>query len=179
MRQSCRSRPAVESLEERTPLSAGITMAVHAAKIALMGTVQGSWTSQFTLPDTGGAQTLQGSGVVRPLGSVQATGSLRTPGFIALGLTTGTLTLSDAKGSVTLNLVGAKPQPGFSPPASQLQFTIASGTGQFAKVSGSGNAMLQEVTGNVPVTSSVPVGTAQIGVANAFTLTLTPGRKHR
>jgi hypothetical protein len=179
MRQSHCCRPAVESLEERMPLSAGGTMALRVTRLALMGTVQGTWTSQFTIPDTGGAQSLQGLGVVRPLGSVQATGSLHTPGFIASGRTTGTLTLSDPKGSIILNLVGAMDQPGFSPPASQLLFTVASGTGQFARVSGSGTATLQELTGDILPLGSVPVGTAQTPVANTFTLTLTAGRKHR
>ena len=34
------------------------------------------------------------------------------------------MTLTNAKGSVTLQLTGTKPQPGFSPPAKNYTFTV-------------------------------------------------------
>jgi hypothetical protein len=74
---------------------------------------------------------------------VQISGTLHTPGFILQGHTTGTLVLSSAQGSITLQLVGP-PQPGFSPPPSTLQYTITGGTGAYAGAAGQGTVTLQE-----------------------------------
>jgi hypothetical protein len=105
--------------------------------VALSGQVSGTWLEQPTIPDVGHTQTLSGSGVVAPLGMAQVSGELHTPGFVARGETTGTITLSNADGSVTLRLVGP-PQAGFSPPPSSFQYTITGGTGKFAAASGTG-----------------------------------------
>jgi hypothetical protein len=112
-----------------------------------IGMVHGSWTTKPTLPDAGTIQELQGSGFFPSLGQVQMSGTLHTPGFIREGRTTGTLVLSNARGSITLQLVGP-PQPGFSPPPSTLQYTITGGTGAYAGASGQGMVTLQEMAGN-------------------------------
>jgi hypothetical protein len=57
--------------------------------------------------------------------------------FIATGHAGGTLTLSGARGSLTLQLEGPT-QPGFSAPPSTFAYTILGGTGAFAASHGSG-----------------------------------------
>jgi hypothetical protein len=111
------------------------------------GVVLGTWTTEPTLPDAGRIQDLQGSGVFLWLGRVRISGSLHTPGLILQGHTTGTLVLSNARGSVTLRLTGP-PQPGFSPPPSTFQYTITGGTGAYAGIMGQGTASFSETTGS-------------------------------
>ena len=193
MTRARRCRPQVEPLEERTVPSA-VHGPAHAAPVAhhhhvkhrhhhapqpappgqglgqvLSGQVSGTWTTQPGLPDTGTEQTLTGAGTVQPLGPVQATGTLHTPGFILRGETTGTLTLSNANGSVTLRLVGP-PQPGFSGPPPTFTYTVVGGTGAYAGASGTGTVAFSEQPAQQPV---CPPGTPcpQDIIAPSFTLT--------
>jgi hypothetical protein len=174
-------RPEVESLEERTVLSAGLRLAPvalapaahhgHHARhvLALDGSVSGTWQKRFTLPDTGGDQVLTGSGAVAPLGPVRMSGELHTPGFISQGNTRGMVTLTNAKGSVTVQLVGP-PQPGFSGPPSMFRYTIVGGTGRYAGASGSGRATFEEQPAHGPV---CPPNTVCPTILEAATFTLT------
>jgi hypothetical protein len=135
----------------------------------LSGTVSGTWTMKMTLPDTGGDQVLTGTGNVAPLGDVQMSGELHTPGFILMGETTGTVTLSNADGSVTLQLVGP-PQPGFSPPPSTFQYTITGGTGKYTGLSGSGTVTFEEQPEQHPICNpGMPC--PQYIIAASFTMT--------
>jgi hypothetical protein len=148
-------RPEVEALEERTVLSAGLPLtpvalapvahhSLHTRHfLALDGSVSGTWQRRFTIPDTGGDQVLMGSGGIAPLGQVQVRGELHTPGFVLHGRTVGTVTLTNAKGSVTVRLIGPL-QPGFSPPPSTFHYTLVGGTGRYAGASGSGRVAFQE-----------------------------------
>ncbi len=184
-------RPRVEPLEERAvpafvPIHHPVAPHVHHAArtpvhraaatpatpaIALAGQVSGVWSQQMTPPDTGTSQSLSGAGSVTPLGVVQASGTLHTPGFIISGYTTGTLVLVGAQGSVTLQLKGASPQPGFSPPANVLNYTIVGGTGAYAGDTGSGVAHLQETTAPQPQPGSTGTLLPQVVASGTFTLT--------
>jgi hypothetical protein len=95
----------------------------------------------------GTIQDSKGSGFFLGLGRVEISGTLHTPGLILRGNTTGTLVLSNAQGSITLALVGP-PQPGFSPPPSELQYMITGGTGAYAGITGQGTVILLETPGN-------------------------------
>src|SRR3954469_25841747 len=105
MERTRRKRPEVEALEGKRLLSFVGASLPHAAALiarttshrhlALDGTIQGTWARQFTNPDIGGVQSLQGSGTGRTLGMVDAIGTLHTPGFVARGHTTGSMTLSN------------------------------------------------------------------------------------
>jgi hypothetical protein len=75
---------------------------------------------------------------------VDATGTLRSPGFIAKGHAGGTLTLTNAHGSVTISLKGPL-QRGFSSLPNKFSFQITSGTGAYAGDTGRGMAQLSEV----------------------------------
>src|SRR3954471_13924543 len=109
MARTTRDRPTVEALEGRTLLSVAsvprppngaaiVDVRAEQHRLALAGTIRGVWSWELTNPDIGGAQTLRGSGRVRPLKGVDASGTLHTPGFVAHGTTTGSLTLSSNRG---------------------------------------------------------------------------------
>jgi hypothetical protein len=138
--------------------------------VHLHGQIFGIWSTQPTLPDTGTTQLLHGGGMVSPLGQVQASGTLHTPGFVATGHTTGMLTLRSGKNSVTLSLIGPT-QPGFSRPPSSLHFSVVSGTGAYAGATGSGTAHFREVMAQMP---HCPPGALcpLFIIAPSFTLTL-------
>jgi hypothetical protein len=177
-------RPEVEALEERTVLSAGFRLAPialspvahhghHAQQVlALDGSVSGTWQKRLTLPDTGGDQVLTGSGVVAPLGHVRLRGELHTPGFISQGKTLGTIKLTNAKGSVSVQMVGP-PQPGFSVPPSTFHYTILGGTGQYVGASGSGSATFHEQPAHGPACPPNTICPTILDVAT-FTLTFVP-----
>jgi hypothetical protein len=177
-------QPEVEALEERTVLSAGLRLTpvvlspaahheLHTRHfLPLDGSVSGTWFKRMTLPDTGGDQVLTGSGMVAPLGQVRMRGELHTPGFVLHGETTGTITLQNGKGSVTVRLIGP-PQLGFSVPPTTFHYTIVGGTGHYAGASGSGRATFHEQPAHGPV---CPPGAVcvQILYAASFTLTFVP-----
>jgi hypothetical protein len=112
--------------------------------LSLDGKLNGTWSNVPVVPDVGKMQTLQGSGDIEHLGHVDATGMLVPPGFVASGVTSGNITLTYKKGTITIHLVGAQSQPGFSPPASKYYFSIVGGTGIYSHAWGGGVAMLQE-----------------------------------
>jgi hypothetical protein len=140
-------------------------------RITLSGEVDGTWSIQAGPPDRGEAQTLTGSGTVQPLGSVGATGTLRLPGFIASGRATGTLTLANAQGSVTLQLTGPL-QRGPSVPPRQFSYKITGATGLYAGDKGSGTASLLEVVADAQPVPGPGAGGLPIIVGPIFTLTL-------
>jgi hypothetical protein len=112
-------------------------------QLTLSGTFTGTWTPVLVVPDLGFPQTLHGAGTVGPLGTVQASGSIATPGFVWQGRSTGTFTLTGAAGSITIQLVGPL-QGGFSPPPSAFNYTITGGTGAYAGATGKGTVTLAE-----------------------------------
>jgi hypothetical protein len=155
-----------------TPQAATALVARPVARhhIALNGAVGGTWTIQPGIPDVGQTQTLKGSGAVQPLGAVTATGTLHATGFIAMGHAGGTITLSNDRGSVTLQLTGPT-QRGFSPLPRQFTYRIVAATGDESGATDSGAATLVEVlaAGDVPGPSTA---SPPIIVGPLFSLTL-------
>jgi hypothetical protein len=104
------------------------------AALALEGTVQGVQTPVRGQP---GTLFLKGAGHVAPLGAVSETGTLTIrsgePTFYK-----GTVTLTGALGSVSVQIARIHPGPiGFGRPI-MLHYTITGGTGAYRGDSGSG-----------------------------------------
>jgi hypothetical protein len=185
MNSSLRFQPRVESLEDRLPPSAAplppvlppgpaaghIFPGLH--RLPLNGQIIGNWAPMHSLPDTGLLQSLDGSGKVTPLSDdVHLTGQLTMPGFTLSGRATGEIKLSDAKGSVTIKLVGAMPQPGFSGPPTKFYYSIEGGTGKYAHAWGGGIVNFQEWPGGGIVPPPRAMGPMILPVAPHFTFTL-------
>lgn len=103
----------------------------------LRGTIQSAYTTQAPFPDAGTTLALSGFGRIRPLGNVQASGEIHTVGTVRTGRATGTLTLANNRGTLTLDLEGP-PQGALAPPPPRFHYTVSGGTGDFAEVTGAG-----------------------------------------
>lgn len=161
MKPSKRFSPRLESLESVVVMSISAAVMPHAAafaarahahpRIALSGQVTGTVQTVPSNPDAGKEQGLIGAGTVAPLGPTQASAILSAPGFIASGRTTGTLTLTGLKGSLTLALKSPV-EKGFSAIAANYSFTITGGTGIYTHAVGRGTAFLHEIGNHFTLT---------------------------
>jgi len=184
MNASYRFQPRLESLDERTspsslPMSPPAGLAYWEQYygsnwLPLSGELSGTWMAPGATGDAGQTQSLNGMGNIAPLGNASATGTLTAPGNIAQGRATGLITISDSKGSVTIHLVGASLQPGFSPMPSKFYYSIVGGTGAYAKAWGGGQATLTELPGKSPPQGPPGTATPDYIVEPSFTLTLKP-----
>jgi hypothetical protein len=138
----------IESLEGRVVLSTSSHMATAVVPAALVkgvtylylqGSGEGTFKHHQVLPaDIASTDVFKGTAHLGRLGTVKVSGSLTGTGFIAQGHATGTLTLSNSRGSVTLTLTGPS-QGGFLAPGSgTYTFAVKSGTGAFAHAIGTG-----------------------------------------
>jgi hypothetical protein len=123
-------RPLVHQQSSPQPASV-----LHGSGIAV-------YTTSQQIPDTGTAYHLQGVGSFGAVGFVTITGDLHSVGFIMQGHATGTLTFSNAKGSVTLDLTGPA-QSAFAPLPQRFQYQIVGGTGAYAHLHAQGTVQLQ------------------------------------
>jgi hypothetical protein len=151
----------VESLECRVVLST-----VHAAGAAaptalvrgavylyLNGSGHGTVVQPgHSLPDDGVTDVFKGTAHLGRLGAFKISGRLTGTGFILQGNATGTLTLKNARGSVSLALTGP-PEGGFQAPGSgTYTFAVSSGTGAYARALGTGKVDLQLGSGTFKMT---------------------------
>jgi hypothetical protein len=72
------------------------------------------------------------------LGAVQITGSAHLPGLVLSAHATGQLTITNAKGTITLDLTGPT-ERAFGPMPRHLSYKITGGTGAYAGAAGKGN----------------------------------------
>jgi hypothetical protein len=107
----------LEELESRTLLSS----APLASPVAGAGS---------HLPDTGMRYDLTGTGKLDLTGPVKVSGYVQTTGFVASGHASGSITFTNALGSLTLGLTGPT-QPGFAPLPVHFTFTVTGGTGAY------------------------------------------------
>jgi len=98
--------------------------------ISLAGTITGTYTLAPVTPVIGQTYVFTGSGNASDLGAVTANASITLPGFIAVGHATGTMTLSNANGSVTLRLAGPL-QPTIGAFPTTLSYAIIGATGAY------------------------------------------------
>lgn len=91
--------------------------------------------------DAGVYDRLTGTADLAKRGAFTVSGSIQGLGMIASGEATGQLVFSNAKGSITIALTGPT-QKGFSPLPTKFHYTITSGTGAYAKLTGYGKLTL-------------------------------------
>ena len=136
--------------------------------MALNGTLTGSFTNWPSLQASGPTllTILKGSGLVSPIGKVDAGGSIITSvtqSPTKLG-PQGTITLTNSQGSVTLQLSVPVGQV-YTRLSMRFEFSIVKGTGVFAGGAGKGTADLALIPQGGPITSN--------GISlGSFTLTL-------
>jgi len=97
----------------------------------LAGMLTGSYTPAHQVPDVGLRFNLHGTGTVSGMGHVTLTGWVQSTGFVASGHARGELVLSNAHGTLTLQLEGTL-QPGFAPLPTHFYFNVVKGTGAYA-----------------------------------------------
>ena len=167
-------RPALELeplhariLPSATPLPAPslppAAVAPSAAIHLLDGHGHGAYTADRIISDAGPEYRLTGTANLAGIGRVQVTGSLHGVGFIAQGRAGGTLTFSNGKGSVTVQLTGPA-QPGFSALPPRWDYKVVASTGALAHLSTSGTLQL--------VLQALPNGNLQTPPHGTFTLTV-------
>jgi hypothetical protein len=151
----------IEALEGRVVPSASpiATAAVPAALVKgvtylyLNGSGQGTFSQPpLPFPDVGVTDAFKGRAQLGRLGAVRVSGSITGTGFIAQGQATGTLTLVNARGRVTVALTGP-PEGGFhSPESGTYTFAVQSGTGAYARATGTGKVDLELGPGTFKMT---------------------------
>jgi hypothetical protein len=157
-----RRRPAlnVEFLEGRVVLStvhvagalAPMALVKGGVYLYLNGSGQGTVHPRHSIPDIGVTDVFKGTAHLGQLGAFKVSGQLTGTGFILQGNATGTLTLKNARGSVSLALTGP-PEGGFQAPGSgTYTFAVSSGTGAYAKALGTGKVDLELGSGTFKMT---------------------------
>ncbi|MGE3819296.1 MAG: hypothetical protein AB7I30_07660 [Isosphaeraceae bacterium] len=149
-------RPGTSLLESRVPLSAGLVSQpaalvskTHSKHVAgLSASLTGSYisTAEDNRPADGVLPiALNASGNVRGLGRMTLTGTLDFGGFRPAYApdVTGTVTLTNARGSLTLQLSGTGGHGPIPERNFNLNASIVSGTGAYANVRGIGTVGLR------------------------------------
>jgi hypothetical protein len=142
-----RFRPTLEELNARAVPNSTLNALPFAADAAHSAPspshpYHGSGQGQYLQPmavDLGMSYRVTGKTTINGLGEFRVNGWLQGTGLILDGRATGHLTLSDAKGSITLELHGGR-QPTFSPIPSELVYSITGGTGAYSHSKGYGVA---------------------------------------
>jgi hypothetical protein len=138
--------------------------------LSLNGTLSGTFVTTLNAPITSALGTtttlLNGSGTITGLGQVNITGTVTSSLTSLTGQRTilETVTLSNAQGSVTIQLSASSQTPGTAQTIDS-KFTIAKATGAFAGDIGTGTSNLQLIAEEIAV---VPPTVAR----GVFSLTL-------
>ena len=113
-----------------------VVVAPKPHKVSVKGTLTGTYTTPLGNPDAR-SYVFTGSGTAGAMGSITLDGTITPPGFILSAPASGEFTLTNANGTITLDLAG-KPQPGGSPLPQKMSYTVSSGTGTFENAGGKG-----------------------------------------
>jgi hypothetical protein len=146
-------------LPSATPFHAPVPVATTAQLTTqprdLAGQGCGTYTGKSLVVDAGPSYTLHGTAVLFRMGQVTVDGSVNGLGLIASGYATGTLTLRNDDGTVTIELKGPK-QTAFTPLPEDWQYSVTSATGDYNKVKGeTGTVHLTFKADAVPMTAGV------------------------
>ncbi len=172
MQAKRRTAYQLEWLESRQMLStasAHLTGAVQTARmsasksLSLSGRIDGTF-QVISTTSTQASASANGSGTVRPLGFVTATGSL-SGSLVPGGNLQGALTLSNAAGDVRLSLSAPLPRSSRAP--AQARFQILGGSGAYAGSTGTGTAKIRLQAVSADVTTG------------SFTLQFSPSNSRR
>ena len=109
----------------------------------LLGAGRGVFTRQFVNPETGLSFHLQGAGTFNYLGRATITGDLQSGGLNLLNHARGTVTLTNARGSLTLG-VAAPMKSSFGPLPRMFTYHIVSGTGLYTNWRDHGTLILNK-----------------------------------
>jgi hypothetical protein len=129
--------PSTAALPLPVPPAAAAVTAHH----ALAGHGQGTYTGDQVVCGAGQQYHLQGSANLAGLGRVNVGGSVHGVGFIQNGNAGGTLTFTNARGSVTVQLQGPE-QPGFSPLPEEFHYRVVGSTGAYKGLAAQGSLQL-------------------------------------
>jgi hypothetical protein len=121
---------------------------------ALHGQGSGQYSVSSPNPDIGHHVQLTGQVNLGDLGQFNLSGSVSSVGFVMSGRATGTLTLTNAQGTMTLSLIGRR-QEGFAALPEKFGYTVTGGTGAYAKQAGQGELILQLQAQSSPSSSTV------------------------
>jgi hypothetical protein len=105
------------------------------------GRVTGSFTTRIVYDYAPMRYLLNGSATLGTVGAVRLTGFIQQTGDVVQGRAHGMLTLTNAKGTVTLSVEGPL-QPGYAPLPSQFRWHVVAGTGAYERMSGTGTVQL-------------------------------------
>ena len=118
--------------------SAVVTPKPH--KVSVKGTITGTYTTPLGNPDAR-SYVFTGTGNAGAMGAVSLDGTITPPGFILSAPANGELTLTNANGTITLDLTG-KPQQGGSPLPQKMSYVVSGGTGTFENAGGKGTVSI-------------------------------------
>jgi hypothetical protein len=147
----------------------------HTKSVVLQGTVNASETRLMSNPDVGALYKWNGKGTLKPLGHVAGKGGNHGVGFTQAGTPTGTMTLSNGTGSISLKITYDQTR-GFAPLPSHGTYVITGGTGAYAGATGKGTVLRKQ--GACPSGSTCGIG-ATFPVAYQFSgAGAKKGKKH-
>jgi hypothetical protein len=129
----------------RQPLGGGETPETRLSgmdKTRDFGHGSGSYTTSAIFSSAPHGYQLTGIGTFLNLGTMEITGSVGTVGGFATGEARGELTFTNAKGSVTIQLIGPE-QRGFSALPSTFEYSVKKATGAYAGLTGFGSLTLK------------------------------------
>jgi hypothetical protein len=122
----------------------------------LRGTGTGTYHGPQVTIDAGASFNLSGTVKLAGLGSFRVTGSVEGVGMIRFGRATGEMILSNAHGTIAIELHGVV-QPAFSQVPPVLVYSVTKGTGDFRHLTGYGSVAIQRTPAPVAI-GRPPVG---------------------
>ncbi len=141
----------------------------------LAGQGQGTYTSPFMSPDSRPAYALNGEAALAKMDKVKVNGAVRGVALGTVDSATGTLTFTNDKGSVTIDLIGPA-QPGSTLLPVDWKYNVSAATGAYQGLVDQGTLKLAFMPAPPsPVAAATsPQGTFTLVIAGGYTFALPP-----